>query len=253
MDNSTPEMNDVLIRYLDGELNGIEKEKLEQQLLSDQNIRRQYEQLVLARESVRQYGLRKKIAGIHHEMMEELKIPVGKISPVKRIIRYSMAAAAGVALLIAGIMLYNYTALTPEKVFSDNYQSYELSTTRGENAPEVSILEQDYREKKYAEVVTIVFDRPYSIRENFLKAMAWMELGSTARAIEQYKIVLKTADPQNMLKEEAEYYLALAYIRGKQYPLAIGQLESIQKKPGHLYHKKITPGLIDQVKSLNQR
>jgi tetratricopeptide (TPR) repeat protein len=253
MDNSTPGMSDILIRYLDGELSGIEKEKLEQQMLSDQNIRQQYEQFVLARESVRQYGLQQKVAGIHQEMMEELEIPVNKISPVKRIIRFSMAAAAGVALLIAGIMLYNYSALTPEKVFAANYQSYELSTTRGENAQEVSTLEKAYREKKYAEVVTIVFDRPYSIHENFLKAMAWMELGNTAKAIEQYKLVIRMADTTNMLKEEAEFNLALAYIRGKQYPLAIRQLESIQKKPGHLFYKKVTPELIGQVKSLNKR
>ena len=253
MDNSTPGVNEVMIRYLDGDLSGIEKEKLEQQLLSDQNIRQQYEQLVLARESVRQYGLQQKVSGIHQEMMEELEMPVKKISPVKRIIRYSMAAAAGVALLIAGIMLYNYSALTPEKVFATNFQSYELSNTRSENAQEVSTLEKAYREKKFADVVTIVFDRPYSIQENFLKAMAWMELGNTAKAIEQYKLVIKMADLTNMLKEEAEYYLALAYIRGKQYPLAVRQLESIQKTPGHLYYKKVTPELIGQVKSLNKR
>ncbi len=80
-----------------------------------------------------------------------------------------------------------------------------------------------------------------------------MELGNTSKAIEQYKLVIKMADLTNMLKEEAEYYLALAYIRGKQYPLAVRQLESIQKTPGHLYYKKVTPELVGKVKSLNKR
>ncbi len=253
MDNSTPGKNEVLIRYLDGELSGIEKEELEQQLLADEKLRQDYEQLVLATESVRQYGLQRKVAGIHQQMMKEFQTPVRKINQVKRIIRYTMAAAAGVLLLVAGIMLYNYSRLSAEKVFATNYQPYEISTMRGENKQELSKLEVAYGEKKYAEVVSIVFDRPFSIHENFLKAMAWMELRNTAKAIEQYKLVIKEARPTNMLKEEAEYYLALAYIRSKQYPMAIQLLEYIQKKPEHLYYKKVTPELISDVKSLNSR
>jgi hypothetical protein len=253
MDNSTPAMNEMLIRYLDGELSGSEKEKLEQQFSADESLRRDYEQLVLARETVRQYGLQQKVAGIHRQMMKEFQTPVREISPVRRIIRYRMAAAAGILLLVAGIVLYNYSRLSPEKVFAANYRSYELSTMRGENAQELSRLEVAYNEKKYAEVVNITFDRPFSIHENFLRAMAWMELRNTPKAIDLYKLVIREARPANLLKEEAEYYLALAYIRGKQYPGAIQQLEYIQKNPGHLYYKKITPELIGQVKSLNNR
>jgi len=252
MDNSAPEMNEMLIRYLDEELGGDEKEKLEQQLLADESLRQDYEQLILARESVRQYGLQQKVAGIHQQMMKEFQTPVRQINPVRRLIRYTMAAAAGILLLVTGILLYNNSKLSPEKVFAANYRSYEISTMRGENIQELSRLEVAYSEKKYAEVVNIVFDRPFSIHENFLKAMAWMELGNTAKAIEQYKLVIKEARPTNLLKEEAEYYLALAYIRSKQYPIAIQQLEYIQEKPGHLYNKKITPELINQVKSLNK-
>ncbi len=253
MDNSTPGRNETLIRYLDGELSGIEKEELDQQLLADESLRQDYERLVLARESIMQYGLQQKVGRIHQQMMKEFQTPVREINPVRRIIRYTMSAAAGVLLLVAGIILYNYSKPSPEKVFAANYRSYEISTVRSENIQELSRLEVAYSEKKYAEVISIVFDRPFSINENFLKAMAWMELGNTAKAIEQYKLVIKEARSTNLLKEEAEYYLALAYIRSKQYPMAIQQLEDIQKKPGHLYYKKVTPELISQVKSLSKR
>jgi tetratricopeptide (TPR) repeat protein len=253
MDNSTHGMREMLIRYLDGELSGSEKDSLERQLLADERLQQDYEQLVLARESVRQYGLQQKVAGIHQQMMEQLKTPVRRIDPVNRFIRYSMTAAAAIAIIIGSVMLYNYFQLSPEKVFAANYQSYEISSMRGGNEQEISMLEKAYSKKKYAEVVSIVFDRPFSIHENFLKAMAWMELRNTAKAIEQYRLVIKTANPANMLKEEAEYYLALAYIRSGQYSMALQQLEYIQKKPGHLYYKKITPELISQVKSLNKR
>ena len=253
MDNSTPGMNEMLIQYLDGELTGTDRDKLERQLNTDANLRQDYEQLVLAREAVRQYGLQQRVAGIHQQMMEELKTPVRKINPVNRIIRYSMAAAAGVVLVIGSIMLYNFFTLSPEKVFAANYHAYETGTLRNENKKELSILEKAYTEKKYGEVVSIVFDRPFITREVFLKAMAYMELGNTEKAIEHYKLVIKETSGTNMLKEEAEYYLVMAYIRHKQYPLALQQIAEMQEKPDHLYYKKITPTLIRQVKSLNNR
>ncbi|MEP7375312.1 MAG: hypothetical protein ABI675_18070 [Chitinophagaceae bacterium] len=253
MDNSTPGMTEMLIKYMDGELGGRERQELEQRLTSDTTLRSEYEEFLLAREAVGQYGLHQKVAGIHQQMMNELKTPVRKISKVTRIIRYSMAAAAGVLLLVAGIIVYNNSKLSPEKIFAANYRSYEISAMRGENEQLVSRLEKAYSEKKYAEVVNIVFDRPYSIHENFLIAMAWMELRNTQKAIDQYKIVIKEAGPANLLREEAEYYLALAYISNKQYSLALQQMEEIQKKPAHLYYSKITPTFISQVKKLNSQ
>lgn len=253
MDNSTHGVNEMLMQYLDGELTGTDREKLEQQLSADVNLRQEYEQLVLAREAIRQYGLQQKVTGIHQQMMEELKAPVRKINPVKRIIRYSMAAAAGVLLIIGGIMVYNFFALSSEKVFAANYRSYETNTLRDENTQELSTLEKAYAEKKYGEVTNTVFDRPFGIREIFLKAMAFMELGNTEKAIEHYKLVIMEAPATNLLKEEAEYYLMLAYIRHKEYSMALQQMDDIRKKPGHLYYNKITPALIRQVKALNSR
>lgn len=253
MDNSTPGMNEMLMRYLDGELTPGEREQLDRQMAEDSNLKKEYEQLVMAREAVKQYGLQKKVSGIHQQMMQEMQKPVAKISPVKRIIRYSMAAAAGVLFIVAGMMIYNYLTLSPEKIFVDNYRTYETVVLRDKNNPESSLLEKAYTEKKYDEVATMSSNRPFTTKEILLKGMACLEIGDTEKAIDQYRLVIAQSSTAGLMKEEAEYYLLLAYIRSKQYAAALQLIESIRKQPGHLYYSKITSRLIRQVKSLNNR
>jgi tetratricopeptide (TPR) repeat protein len=253
MDNSTQDMNEMLMRYLDGELTTNEREKLDRQLAEDANLKKEYEKLVLAREAVRQYGLQKKVSGIHQQMIQELQRPVTKISPVRRIIRYSMAAAAGVLLIVAGLMVYNYLSISSEKIFAANYRTYETAIMRDENNQQTSQLEKAYAGKKYDEVVQITFERPLTIKEILLKGMAYMEIGDTEKAIEQYRQVTAQSSSAGLMKEEAEYYLVLAYIRSKQYSAALQLMETIRKQPGHLYFSKITSKLFRQVKSLSNR
>jgi tetratricopeptide (TPR) repeat protein len=253
MDNSTPGMNEMLMRYLDGELTPGEREQLDRQMAEDSNLKKEYEKLVTAREAVKQYGLQKKVSGIHQQMMQEMQKPVAKISPVKRIIRYSMAAAAGVLFIVAGMMVYNYLTLSPEKIFVDNYRTYETVVLRDENNPESSLLQKAYTEKKYDEVAAMSLDRPFTTKEILLKGMAYLEIGNTEKAIDQYRLVIAQSSTAGLMKEEAEYYLLLAYIRSKQYAAALQLIESIRKQPGHLYYSKITSRLIRQVKSLNNR
>lgn len=253
MDNSTPGMNEMLMRYLDNELPPNEREKLDRQMAEDANMKKEYEQLVMAREAVRQYGLQKKVSGIHQQMMQELQNPAAKITPVRRMIRYSMAAAAGVLLIVAGMIVYNYLSLSPEKIFAANYHTYETAIMRDENNQQASRLEKAYAGKKYNEVAAMSLDRPFTIKEIMLKGMAYMELGDTEKAIEQYRQVIAQSSAAGLMKEEAEYYLVLAYIRSKQYPAALQLMETIRKQPGHLYYSKITSKLTRQVKSLNNR
>lgn len=246
-------MNEMLMRYLDGELTPVERQQVDRQLAEDDNLKKEYEQLVMARETVKQYGLQKKVSAIHQQMMQEMQKPVAKINPVKRIIRYSMAAAAGVLIIVAGVMVYNYLTLSPEKIFADNYRTYETVVLRDENNPEFSRLEKAYTEKKYDEVAAMSLDRPFTTKEILLKGMACLEIGDAEKAIEQYRRVTDQSSATGLMKEEAEYYLLLAYIRNKQYAAALQLIESIRKQPGHLYYGKVTSRLVRQVKSLNNR
>jgi tetratricopeptide (TPR) repeat protein len=255
MDNSTPNMSEKLVQYLDGALSEAEKNTVEHQLASDSLLKQEYENLLLVKESVRQYGLKEKVSGIHELMMEELSAPVKKINPAKKFIRYSISVAAGILLLAIGYIGYNFFTLTSEKVFSSGYQSFTLSTLR-DGASSESAIEKAYREKNYPLVLQL-HDSNYikNQKNEFLSGMAALELKDNSKAITYFNNVISINKQETpaVLSDESEYYLALAYLRNEDYDLALEMMKTIRNNPNQLYRNKITNMLIQQVKMLKWR
>lgn len=208
----------------------------------------------LAREAVRQYGLRKRVAEVHREMMNELKTPVRTITPSKKVLRYSMSVAAGIILLVGAFMIYNFFTLSPDKVYASRYQAFEISTTRSNSTDDA--LVKAYREKNYREVVRIHSSgADSSIAATFFAAMSNLELSNLNEAILQLEeVVGKNRDRRTpVFRDEAEYYLALSYIKNRDYDLAIPILEKIKDDPIHIYHEKVDAKLIRKIKMLKWR
>jgi len=182
--------------------------------------------------------------------------PIEEPRKTRQIIRYSIAVAASLVLIIACITGYNFYKLSSNKVFASNYHSYELNTVRDGDSTQVSPVEKAYREKDYKGTVELISQqRTLSVKETFLAGMSYIELGNNAKAIEEFKkVIAGSEDAQNNLfKDQAEYYLALTYIRDKDYDFALDMLRNIKENHGHLYHKKVTGKLIRQVKLLKWR
>ncbi|MDP4261594.1 MAG: hypothetical protein Q8941_03585 [Bacteroidota bacterium] len=253
MNNSTNDMSEKLVKYLDGELAGAEKEDIERQLAADPALQEELETLKLAREAVRSYGLQKQVAGIHRQMMNEAQAPVRNIGSTRRIIRYSMSIAAGIFIIFLGITTYNYLTISANKLFNDNYRPYELPTNRDMTNLAISPVEKAYREKNYAEVIRLAgINDSLPVKENFLLAMSYLELKDDSKAITNFKkvIIANESEATNVRKEEAEYYLSLTYLRSKDYDHALELMNKIQDNPNHLYHEKITGNLVTKIKRL---
>lgn len=253
MYNSTHN-SELLVRYLDGELTGEEKEQLERQLEINSALKDELENLKIARSAVRSFGLKEKVTAVHKEMMKELRTPVKKISSERLIIRYTMAAAASVLLIVLGITAYNYFTVSSEKVFAKNYIQYELTTVRNDSTVETAV-ESAYRRKDYKGVTELAAKNPaISIKESFLQAMSYLELKDNAKAIEKYREILAANEKgASMMKDEAEYYLALAYTRNTDYNSALDLMKKIKDDPDHLYHKRITGKLMRRLRMLKWR
>lgn len=249
-------MSEKLIQYLDGELTGAAKESFEQHLATDKALQDELENLKITREAVRQLGLQQKVTTIHRQMMQEMQSPLRKINSSKRIFRYSMAVAASLILVIGGIMAWNFYSLSSNKVFSANYHSYELSTMRDSDSMQMAPIEKAYRDKKFGEVTAIgEHADSLSVKETFLVAMSYAETAKSPKAIEKYKTVIASdeASGTTIMKDEAEYYLALTYIRNKDFDFALELLRKIKEDPNHTYNKQVTAKLIRQVKMLKWR
>ncbi len=255
MDNSTPGMSEMLVQYMDGELQGTAKETLEQKLAADVALQQEFDSLLLSRESIRYYGIKEKVAGIHVQMMEELKVPVRTLMPSKKFFRYVASVAASILLIVGGYMAFTFFNLSSEKVYSANYQKYELSTTRS-NGTEETVIEKEYRTGNYKEVIRINEAREdNAVKAKFLSGMAAMELSDNSKAIKSFNAVLaanKKAGTKT-LNDETEYYLSLSYVRNKDYDAALDLMNKIKEDAGHIYHKEITTKLIRQVKLLKWR
>jgi len=252
MDNSTPDMSEKLVLYLDGALTGPEKESLEQQLAADASLREQLDSLRSTREALKLYGLQQKVAGIHGKMMKQLQTPVIKIRSTRKTIRYAVAVAASLLLIISGYMAYNFFTLSPDKVFASRYQSYELVTVRDGGSMETPV-EKAYGEKNYKEVLRIHdAGLDHTQKGEFLCGVTALEVKDNAKAIKCFNEVLDAnkQSSQRVLNDEAEYYLALAYVRNRDYDYALDILHKIREEPDHKYHTAVTPKFLRQVRML---
>jgi tetratricopeptide (TPR) repeat protein len=257
MDNST-QNSEQLMRWLDGEMNEQEKQNFEKHLSSDQQLQGELNNLQLAREAIRSYGLRQQVAQVHQSMMKEMKPQaiVRTMSSTRRIIRSSLSIAASVLLIFISVQVYNFIGLSPDKLFKEEYSAFELSTTRDPNVPPESAIEKSYREKNYKTVIDLKNKSTnISTKEQFLAGVSYLELDDPSNAIHSFDTVLirdKTSGQQTY-KDEAEYYLALTYVKNKDYDQALELMNTIHNNPSHIYHEKFSSRFIRKVKLLKWR
>ena len=217
-------------------------------------VQEELENLRLSLGVINLYGLNQKVAGIHGQMMKEMKpsIPVSQKGSTRRIIRYSLAIAASLLIIFLGVEAYNSFTRTPERVFAGNFQHYELSNYR-DNSNEPSTIEKVYQEKKFREVITLSQTQETDDAEtNFLAALSYLELNENVNAIAGFRKVLALNQEYKTTKwkDQSEYYLALAYLKNKDIKQSLELFIKIKEEPDHIYHKKVTGKLLRQVKRL---
>lgn len=256
MDNST-QMNEQLMKYVDGLMEPGEKSDFENLLADNPVLKSELENLLLAKSAVQAFGLKNKVGEIHQQMMKELKTetPVKSINGIRRIIRYSVAVAASVLLIFVGIEGYNFYQLSPNKLYNENYTAYEISTTRDPGVLKETKIEKAFREKNFAEVIRLNAISVLTIKDIFLTGISFLETGEAAKAITSFQLVLADVkdDKTSALKESSEYYLALAYLKNRDFDQAIELMNTIHEHPSHLYKSKFSRKYINRVKRLKWR
>ena len=226
---------------MDGELEPSEANEVQKSIEADASALTELEQLRLAKEAMKTYGLKNRIASIHTEMMEELKennIP--RIGGTRKLFRYSMRIAAAIVLLLGVAILYQYYSATPEKLFRENFQAFALRETRG-NAG--SALEEAYKKQSLPEVIQQYNALPQPQAEDyFLAGNAFLGLHQPAKAIAAFTSLQQqnANSATHYFEEDTEYYLGLAYMDNNEMVKAIPIFEKIHADAGHPYHSKIS-------------
>ena len=255
MDNDLDESKNNLLRYFDKEMTEQERIEFEAELKAEPALSTELHNLEAARTTVMLYGIRQQVAAIHKEKTIAVKqAPVIKIASYKKIIRYSIAAAACLVLIIVGINRYTLKP-SANSLYNEQYISFEPNGTRGENA-EITPIEKAYVQKNYAEVINLYKAGTSAIAIQIMMAgNAYLQTGNTPAAIETFKLLLSQNKAVNTTayNDDAMNYLALAYLKNKNYNEAINLMEKINADKQNIYSNKFTDAYINSVKKLQSK
>lgn len=235
---------DVLIKYLDGEMTEAEKRKFEAALEKDVALRQQLESLRLTKNAVQYYGLHQAVASVRSEWESMEHNKGSKVISMRKFLRPALTAAACLILLAAGIFGYQLYQLSPEKVYNESFVGYTVSATRG-NAGLQTTIATAYQQKDFKKVVASNTATP---QDKLLVGLSYMQLHNFLAAIQQFNTILNSNE--NAYKQDAEFYLALSYLRNKQYNEALQIFEQIRENPTHLYHDQVSAKTIRELKWL---
>jgi tetratricopeptide (TPR) repeat protein len=253
--NNNNTNSDILVQYLDNELSQEDKSNVENQLKHDNVMQKELENLSLAKSAIKTYGLKKHISTIHAEMMNEMIIEKGSLAQkgtVRQLINITMKVAAAVLIVLLGLGVYQYASITPDKLFASNYKPYALSVNRG--LIEKDGMEKSFQEKNYNAIITqFSLLNESSAKENFLVGQAYLETNNYKKAIESFKSIMtkNMADGKTTFNDDAQYFLALSYLRNHDVKLATPIFEAIHNNVNHLYNDKMTPSFMRNLKILN--
>jgi cytochrome c-type biogenesis protein CcmH/NrfG len=147
-----------------------------------------------------------------------------------------MRIAAGLLILAGAFAIYKYAAVTKVSVYNDLYLQYEPARTRSMQADPA---ETAFLQKNWKEVIALADQHPGN-KNLFLSGMASLETGNPSAAIARFESILKTnaAAGTDDYNDEAEYYLALAYIRNGDPSKGSALIHTISQTTDHLYREK---------------
>lgn len=231
----------LLIQYLDGELAGEELERAKKKIDNDIHLQEELEKLRLTRATVKIYGLKQKVSSIHNEMMQELR---AEQSPsrgkVFTLFKSGMYIAASVILLVGALTLYQYGQLSPENIYNSYHHAYVPDQSRG--AQNGSSIENALKANQPDLVIELFRNIPQpSAPDYFYLGNAQLQKEDASGAIASFLRVQQknTENQTNFFEDDAEYFLAMAYLKNNQPDKATILFEKIYSDRNHLYHDKV--------------
>lgn len=231
--------------FLDNKLSQREKDLLEQELKENTELNELLGLLKISRESIKLGGLKNQIQSAHKDYHKNRATKVVKIKPATWWI--GIAASLSLILLVGNFWIQKL----PTQLIEDNYISYEISTMRSSEVP-LSELENDFKNKAWASIISAVPQSSKNQSELFLAGVAAYELGDLEIAFTYLGQVIQINQELNeqYFNDEAEYYLSLSLLKSKKYNEANTLIEKINSDKNHGYFGVFTNSDILKLKVL---
>lgn len=182
--------------------------------------------------------------------------PDAKVRPMFS--AYAGRIAAGLALLLVGFLGFQYATLSGDDLYAERATTYQMSASRSFETPPDSPeeqLEQFYRAQRFSEA-TAAYEqiKDPSITAMFLAGNAYLQQDKSEQAIGAFREIVRINGSQgiNRFEEDAQYYLALSYLKADRTDEALPLLEEINDNPQHSYHPLVGDYYLWKVKFLNR-
>ena len=227
--------NEILIDWLDKQLNQEESAQLEIALQKDIDLNRELQYLNFAIDTVRLDAISQKVASIRQLHEKEQIVEVAAPAILRNMYKISLRIAAVIVLFFCLASIYKYSSVNNQSFYNKQFSGYELTNNRGQELHEAEV--DAYQNNKWNEVISIYHaGANKSNRQAFLAAMAEMQLSHFQNAITIFENLLNSKSGDTTYLEESEYYLSLAYLMNHEGNKAIQMFNKIKANPNHTYY-----------------
>jgi TolA-binding protein len=223
-------------RYNSGEMSGEELQWFRKELEGNEKLRaevnlRKHTDNVLKNQNI--ISLRDKLAAI--EKKREVIIPARHAKKP----HYMLYAAAIASLIMIGsISLFSGKKLSSDEIMNRYYKTYEPTSGQRSGLTETNadftLALEFYNTHDYAKAAIlfnkVVEGNPKDMQSTLLNGISNFENSKYPEAKKSFGNVISNND--NLYIDQAEWYLALCYVKTDERDKAIQQLEMIKKEGG---------------------
>jgi tetratricopeptide (TPR) repeat protein len=231
--------NEMLIDYLDKQLNQEETDQIERALQKDTDLNRELQYLKLAIDTVRLNAIKHKVVSIRQSHVKESTVEPAAPAVLRTMYKTGLRVAAVIVFFLCVATVYKYTSVSNQSFYDKQFSGYELGNNRGGESQEAE--DDAYRNKQWNEVISIYnAGTERTNRQSFLAAMAEMQLNHFQNAISLFENILNAKTGDTNYLEESDYYLSLAYLMNHQADKAIPIINKIKANPNHTYYPLVS-------------
>ncbi|HEY0057976.1 MAG TPA: hypothetical protein VGB56_02515 [Flavisolibacter sp.] len=169
----------------------------------------------------------------------------------RRLIRLGSAIGALLLIIYSGSKAYQVYMLSPEQLYSETFQPYVLRTS-GSTDTVGARFEAFYRQGSMDSIIRAARKKVIlSEKETLIAGLAYLTADDPFWAIRQLKKIARPGG--TTYAPEADFYLALAYLKNRDYDHALTLMLAIRRQRNHPYRDKFPPRFLDRVKLLKWR
>lgn len=231
MDNSS-----LLYKYFSNTLTDTEKQQLEEILQNDAEFKSEFEfQKNLKRVITKEENnvLKQKLKGFEEVISESSDIYISESEGESKVIKpkFNWKVAASVVLLISAgwFGFQNFSGPNYNTLYQDNYSAYPntvYTITRGdtnESAERAAFVAYEKEDYKLA-LKTFKSLSPQTINHKFYMAQSYLALSEYTNA---EALFTEIKNSNSDFKDEAQWFLALSYVKQEQTDKAIAALKTV--------------------------